>query len=413
MLAFIEECERTYIAATRGEITMTRRNQDADQNSQFNDHDTRWGLSRRSFVELSAASAGILGLAGNTTAASPDDDPSEKCHHGDGLSTDEIMQLMLDRVGFDEVPADTGIYVDGDDIQTALVGIDIEGTGLHLAHQMGFDVAIAHHPTGGWPIISIHQLIFDAGVDIMTDHGVPEDEAEAAAAENSEPWHFDALSSVEDHVPSLAELLDQPYMNIHNPVDELARREFADVAENLPPETTVGELKEIFNEEFPEVRAQRPEMTTAVGNDDNEIGDLAVYHGAGTNGGATVASAFYDNGIDTVMYIHVGYDDVQQLRDEYGDEKNLVIIGHVPGDGVGMRIMIETLEENGVDVTPMAGALTGPEQMTDAEWQERQDRQNGAEVPPRAGRFEDDEDEAEPEAGGEDEDEETNTDDEE
>lgn len=370
---------------------MDKQNQDANQNAQFEQHETRWGLSRRSFVELSAATAGGLGLTGNAVAASSDDGPSDEGHPGDGLSTDEIMQLMLDRLGFDEVPADTGIYVDGDDIQTALVGIDIDGTGIHLAHQMGFDVAIAHHPTGGWPITNIHQLIFDAGVDVMTNYGVPEDEAKAALAANSESWHFNALSSNEYHVPSIAELLDQPYMNIHNPVDELARREFVDVAEGLSPETTVGELKEIFNEEFPEVRAQRPKMTTAVGSDENEIGDLAVYHAAGTNGGASVASAFYDNGIDTVMYIHIGYGDAQQLREEYGDEKNLVIIGHVPGDGVGMRIMIELLEENGIEVTPTAGALTGPDQLTDEEWQERQARQKEAEVPIRANQFEDDE----------------------
>ena len=380
-----------------------------DEKTLLEQYDSRWGLSRRSFIGSSAAAA-MLGLSNSATASS-NKDRSDSHHDGDGLSTEDIMQMMLDEVGEDVVPPDSGIYVSGDNIQSALVGIDIEGTGFHIASQRGCDVTISHHPIGGWPFVNFPQ-IFDWGVDIMTDYGVPEEEAEEAVAEMRESWHYDAVAMVEDHLPSLARLLDQPAMNVHQPVDELSRRRFVEIVEDLSPDTTVGELKEVFNEEIPEVRAQRPAMTTAVGRDDNEIGDVAVYHAAGTNGGASVASALYDNGIDTVMYIHIGYGDAQQLREEYGDEKNLVIIGHQPGDGVGMRRMIELLEAEGVNVTTMSGALVGPDELPPEEWDERQARQTepvverrglrllGRQVPPRAGESDNDE-ESEGEEGPE------------
>lgn len=393
---------------------MNNPNYGRDEKTLREPYDSRWGLSRRLFIGSSAA-AGILGVSNSATASSDTNDGGQE---GDGLSTEDIMQLMLDEVGEDVVPPDTGIYVRGDNIQSALVGIDIEGTGFHIANQREYDVTISHHPIGGWPFVNFPR-IFDWGVDIMTDHGVPEGEAEEAVAEMREAWHFNAVAMVEDHLPSLARLLDQPAMNIHQPVDEISRREFADIAENLPPETTVGELKDMFNKEIPEVRAQRPEMTTAVGRDENEIGDVAVYHAAGTNGGASVASALYDNGIDTVMYIHIDYGDAQQLREEYGDDKNLVIIGHQPGDGVGMRRMIEILESEGIDVTPMSGALVGPDELPPEEWEERRGRQTeevvesrglcwfGRQVPPHAGESNDDEEagnEEGPEDGDEEED---------
>lgn len=282
--------------------------------------------------------------------------------------------MMLDEVGEDVVPPDTGIYVSGDEIETALIGIDIEGTGFQIAQQMEFDVTISHHPIGGWPIVNFPR-IFDFGVDIMTDHGVPESRAEEAVAQMREAWHFNALSDVEDHLPSIARLRDQPAMNIHQPVDEISRRRFSEVAQSLSSDATVADLIQAFNDEIPEVRAQRAQMTAAVGREDNEIGNVAVYHGSGTNGGYPVASALFDNGIDTVMYIHIGYGDAQQLREEYGPDKNLVVIGHQPGDGVGMRRLKELLEEQGVEVTSMSGAIVGPDDLPPEEWEERQARQ--------------------------------------
>ena len=46
---------------------------------------------------------------------------------------------------------------------------------------------------------------------------------------------------------------------------------------------------------------------------------VVVAHGAFTNGVAEVANAYFEHGIDTVLYIHVPYGDLARLRAEAKD----------------------------------------------------------------------------------------------
>lgn len=323
----------------------TRRSDSNERSFELSD------VTRRVFLRSSAVTAGALALPG---VASADGSQSSTPQATNEMSTEDIMQLSLDLIDADEVPPDSGVYVHGNDIETALVGIDIESPELQLANSGGYDLALAHHPTGGYPILDF-DAIFDRGVELMVEQDVPRDRAEEAVADMRESWELSGISSNYRHTPSIAELLDQPYMNIHRPIDELSRRAFAEVIEGLSSGATVGDLKQAFHEAFPEVRAAKNDITAAMGQDSNEIGDVALYHAAGTNGGASVARAFYENGYDTVMYIHVGAGDIASLEEEF-DDRNLIVTGHVVGDGVGFRMFIEALQAQGIDVTPISGA---------------------------------------------------------
>ncbi|MEF8773703.1 MAG: hypothetical protein V5A37_03165, partial [Halobacteriales archaeon] len=88
-----------------------------------------------------------------------------------GLSTDDVMQLSLDMVGWDDVPGDSTVYVPGDDVETALVGIDLESPEVQLASREGYDLALAHHPVGGDARLEFPRVL-DRQVEFMVDHGV-------------------------------------------------------------------------------------------------------------------------------------------------------------------------------------------------------------------------------------------------
>ncbi|MGB9986033.1 hypothetical protein [Salarchaeum japonicum] len=270
-----------------------------------------------------------------------------------GLSTEEIMQLSLDLVDWDDVPGDSTTYVPGDDIETALVGIDLESPEIQLANREGFDLALAHHPAGDDARLDFTDVL-DKQVEFMTAHGVPEDEAEEAADGIREGAEYGAHAANYRHNPSIAEYLDQPYMNVHLAPDELGRRAFVDVVDTLDESDTVADLKDAFNAEFEEIREARTDIETRVGSDDNELGEVAVHHAAGTNGGADVARAYFENGVDTVIYIHVSASDAAELREEF-DGKNLVITGHIASDAIGLNEYIDALEDAGVDCTTVSG----------------------------------------------------------
>lgn len=274
-----------------------------------------------------------------------------------GLSTREIMDASLDLVGWEEVPADSTIYVPGDGIETALVGIDLESPELRLAASEGYDLALAHHPVGGRARLEF-PTVLDRQVTFLTDHGVPEDEAEEAVAELRERTELSAHAANYRHDPSIAELLEQPYMNVHLAPDEVGRRAFVDAAESLGEEATVDDLVERLSA-IPELAAARTDVEVRVGRANNAAGEVAVHHAAGTNGGAPVARAYFEHGVDTVIYIHAGGDDPRELREEFGDAKNLIVTGHIASDAIGMNALINALEERGVDCTPISGCGIG------------------------------------------------------
>lgn len=272
-----------------------------------------------------------------------------------GLSTDDIMQLSLDLVDWDDVPGDSTTYVPGEDIESALVGIDLESPELQLANDQGFDLALAHHPAGDDARLDFTEVL-DKQVEFMTNHGVPGDVAEEAAQGIRDNAEYGAHAANYRHNPSVAELLDQPYMNIHLAPDELGRRLFVEVVEELPEDATVADLKAAFVDAFPEIRDAPTDVETRVGDDDNPVGEVAVHHAAGTNGGADVARAYFEHGVDTVIYIHVSASDAQELREEFtGEEKNLVVTGHIASDAVGLNVLVEALEEEGVECTTFSG----------------------------------------------------------
>jgi hypothetical protein len=275
-----------------------------------------------------------------------------------GLSTDDVMQLSLEMVDWEEVPGDSTVYVPGEDIESALVGIDLESPEVQLANREGYDLALAHHPAGGDARLEFTEVL-DTQVEFMVEHGVDRERAEEAVADLRRNTEHGAHASNYRHDPSVAELLDQPYMNVHLAPDEIGRRRFVEVADDLPADATVGDLKAALHDAFPAFQDAKTAIETRVGSDDDPLGDLAVHHAAGTNGGASVAEAYFDSGVDTVLYIHVNGSDTKQLREEYGDEKNLVVTGHIASDAVGLNEFVDALEDHGVDCTTISGCGLG------------------------------------------------------
>jgi putative NIF3 family GTP cyclohydrolase 1 type 2 len=276
-----------------------------------------------------------------------------------GVSTQEVMDLSLDLVGWEDVPVDSTVYVSGDGIETALVGIDLGSAELQLATREGYDLALAHHPAGGRARLEF-PAVLERQVEFLTDHAIPEEEAEEAVAELRERAELDAHASNYRHDPSVAELLDQPYMNAHLAPDEVGRRAFVDRAGSLEEGASVGDLVERLSA-IPKLAEARTDVEVRVGSEENGMGEVAVHHAAGTNGGASVARTYFENGVDTVVYIHAGADDIRTLREAFDDDRNLVVTGHVASDAIGMNALIDALEERGVDCTPISGCGIGRE----------------------------------------------------
>lgn len=269
------------------------------------------------------------------------------------MTTEQILKLALEMAGLREVPADTAIYAPGEGIRRVLVGIDLEGPELLLAKGEGFDLALAHHPAGGTAVLRMDE-VFARHVGLLVGAGVPEAVAWAAVEGRTFEDRIAGQTRNYARLPALARALGIAYMNIHTPLDEIGRARMAQAAAELSPTNTVADLMAHFQAQFGEFRHALTSISCPVGSPEHRLGKVAVAHGAGTNGGYPVAKAYFDHGVDTVVYIHVSPADARRLREEYaGQGKNLVVTGHIASDSVGINPFLEALRQRGLGVVAL------------------------------------------------------------
>ncbi len=272
------------------------------------------------------------------------------------MDTSEIMQLANKMAGFKETPEDSEIYVPGEHPTKVLFGIDVGSAELMLAKERGYDLVITHHPAGGkarlygWKVSKRH-------VYQMVEAGIPREEAEkivrikeARLAVESHPANY-------DQVPAVARMIGMPFMNIHNPLDEVGRQRMLKALSHLknPESATVSDIVKLLKQEIPEFRKCLTEIEVRLGSETNKAGKVVISHAAYTNGGYEIARSYFDHGVETLAYIHIAESDLARLRQE--GHGNLLILGHIVSDSIGINPFIKELEERGVSVTRFGGVL--------------------------------------------------------
>ena len=271
------------------------------------------------------------------------------------VDTEMLMGIANEMADLERTPPDSAIYHPGHGIRRVLLGVDISAGELLYARQAGCDAVIAHHPLGlvdAWQCFRTH-------VEQMMRAGVPREAAEAAIAERLDLLAVRGQSENFDRLTSLAKLLDMPLLNIHQALDEVGRRIFQetiDAALEDNPEATLAELAGAMAQ-LPELLASPTRVLIAKGEPQARAGRTVMSLGAYTNGGYPVASAYYQHGVDTVAYIHIDPADLVRLR--AAPRGQLLITGHYASDAVGINRYIARIEELGVEVVRVSGAIAG------------------------------------------------------
>jgi putative NIF3 family GTP cyclohydrolase 1 type 2 len=265
------------------------------------------------------------------------------------MNTQEIMKLALNIAELREILEDSVIYVSGENIHKVLFGIDAGVPELLLAKQLDYDAVIAHHPQGGTASVNF-QEVFKRHVQQMVEVGIPLKEAEKAVRQKLEDLEVDGHTRNYGHAVDAARLLKMPYMNIHTPLDEVGRRVMArQITRRTRKDATVQDVVAALNE-LPEFKNAVTKVKIRLGRADNSAGRVVVSHGAGTNGGHEVTKAYFKHGVGTVVYIHIGVEDLRRLKT---DQKtgNLIVTGHIASDSIGINPFIRELKKKEVSVT--------------------------------------------------------------
>ena len=256
--------------------------------------------------------------------------------------------MALDLSGMNAIPKDSAIFCPTDKVRRILLGIDIGEEDIRRAKDTGYDLVITHHPIDQTRFMSV----MDRQEKLMHHAGVSADKAEKACRQNKavyEKW-TQSLPHDEntDRLIALAHTVRIGFMNIHQPCDEIGRRILQDMADAAGASGTVSSLMDTY-QTLPEMTHSTEGIQLVCGDPDATTGKTMVIHAAGTNGGYPVATALFESGIGTVVYIHLhSNDQAARLRKE--NKGNLILTGHYASDSLGINPLVDALENAGVEV---------------------------------------------------------------
>lgn len=286
-----------------------------------------------------------------------------------GLSTEEIMEIALELAGFSEIPQDSGIHVPGKNIKKIILTMDVNVGVLHMAKQMGFDAVVGHHPCG---VLPKQGEVYRRHIDLLEKHGIPREKAMGALGESIEStvrrtenqrfrmMFFESPNQTVLEVDA-AKILDLPFMNVHNPLDETGRSilqaKIDEVASDNPHLKVQDALTLI--EELPEARYAKDQYGISpgifLGEPDSMASRVVFVHGAKTAPSAEIMNFYWENGLKTIVVLHATFETLETLRKE--NRGNLICTGHFLGDSIGITPFINKLRERGLEVICMGGII--------------------------------------------------------
>jgi len=269
------------------------------------------------------------------------------------VNTEQIMKVGLELAGWKKMPADSAVHVRGKKINKVLIAIDVGTAELMLARHLGCDGVIAHHPIG---VAHVNfYKVFGRHVDFMTEHGVPKKVALQAVKKLKDRVATRNHAEIYNDVVGAAKALGMPLVNVHQPCDEYMRQVIMKAIKSGRTEYVsdiVGSISKI-----PEFRNAATKIEVKLGSAKNSAGRWALVVAAGTNGGYSIAKAYFQHRVSTVIYLHVDYGELTKMKEEKL-EGNLVVMGHLAGDSIGLNGLADRLEDLGVETVCM-GILPG------------------------------------------------------
>lgn len=267
-----------------------------------------------------------------------------------------------DKVGFDleslnNPYSDSRVLYSSDKpIKTILAGIDIEGSEILLAKQMGIDLVISHHPHGV-ALAALHDVM-SMQAEILADYGVPINIAQSLIKLRISEVNRRISPSNHNQVVDLARTADVDFMCAHTPADNLAAEFLINLYENNNKDLdTVGDLIDLLKTipEYQEAIKMKNGPKIFVGAPENYLGKVVFTEiTGGTSGSKDVYERMSQYGIGTIVGMHMSEEHRVEAEKHH---INVVIAGHMSSDSLGMNLLLDEIEKKGVEILPIGGLI--------------------------------------------------------
>lgn len=239
-------------------------------------------------------------------------------------------------------------------VKKILVGIDIDGSELFLAKELGgIDLVLSHHPRG--KALAGLDDVMQLQIDILNMYGVPVNIAEKLLRKRIEEVSRGISPANHNRTVDIARHLDLPLICIHTPCDNMAVKfvnEKLKIDKPLFLEDVISSLKEI--PEYREAVQIGAGPRIFLGNKTNRVGKIMVDMTGGTEGSPEIYEKLAQAGIGTVVGMHIS----EKHRAEAEKANiNIVIAGHMSSDSIGVNLFLDELEKNGIETIACSGLI--------------------------------------------------------
>jgi hypothetical protein len=235
------------------------------------------------------------------------------------------------------------------EITSLLCGIDIGPGEIVLADRLTekgdkIDAVFAHHPHG----IGISRLDYVMRIqpEQWAAAGVPIAQAESAMAKRMKEVHFNTKPSNHTRTTDAARLLDMPFFCAHTPADSIGFQFLTKYLKDQDPHT-LGDLVDILLEipEYQDAEKVGAGPEILVGSSTGSVGEKFVFFTGGTSAGPKSIPKLARAGVSTIVTMHMG-ENVKKACEEEG--LYVVIAGHDSSDSIGMNLILDELEKEGI-----------------------------------------------------------------
>lgn len=257
--------------------------------------------------------------------------------------------------------SDSRIFLGEPDLEvdSIMAGIDINAAEVLLADRLNqkgesIDLLLTHHPEGA-SLASLHEVM-EVQADIWADYGVPINIAEGVMRERI--LEVQRRFSPVNHAEAIdaAKLLGLAFMGMHTVTDNLVHQYMERLFQKAAPDT-VGEVLDILKKEpeYQEAMKGKAGPMIFAGDPKNRAGKVAPIE---FTGGTEPSHIIYEKlamaGVGTVIGMHAGE---EHRKEALKYHINLVIAGHMSSDSLGMNLLLDAFEKEGVKILPCSGLI--------------------------------------------------------
>ena len=277
----------------------------------------------------------------------------------EGLS--ETKKRYYDQQDLSDPYIDSGILA-GDPSQKvtkALVGIDIDSGEVALAALMnaqgaGIDVLIAHHPQGT-SYAALHEVM-EMQADNLARYGVPINVAEGVLRERIDEVARKISPRNHTQAVDAARLLGLPFVCTHTIADNLVFSYLEKLFQEKAVDT-VGDVLSVLMDipEYQEATKGKAGPMLFSGSERNKAGKVAALEiTGGTEGSHLIYEKLSQAGVGTIIGMHASEEHRKEAQKHH---INLVIAGHMSSDSLGMNLLLDKFEAQGVEIVPCSGLI--------------------------------------------------------